>query len=45
MKSFASKNTNVEYLLCVIDIFTKYAGVKPLKDKNEKQLIMILSKY
>ena len=45
MKSFSSKNKNVEYLLCVIDIFTKYARVKPLKDKNEKQLIMILSKY
>ena len=45
MKSFSLKNKNVEYLLCVIDIFTKYARVKPLKDKNEKQLIMILSKY
>ena len=45
MKSFSSKNKNVEYLLCVIDIFTKYAWVKPLKDKNEKQLMMILSKY
>ena len=45
MKSFSSKNKSVEYSLCVIDIFTKYAWVKPLKDKNEKQLLMILSKY
>ena len=34
MGSPSSKNTNVKYLLCVIDVFTKYAGVKPLKDKK-----------
>ena len=31
-----SKNKNVKYLLCVIDFFTKYAWVKPLKDKKGK---------
>ena len=25
MESLSSKNKNVKYLLCVIDIFTKYA--------------------
>ena len=31
MESLSSKNKNVVYLLCVIDFFTKYAWVKPLK--------------
>ena len=33
MELLSSKNKNVKYLLCVIDCFTKYAWVKPLKDK------------
>ena len=36
MKSLSFKNKNVKYLLCLIDIFTKYAWVKPLKDKKGK---------
>ena len=32
----SSKNKNVKYLLCVIDVFTKYGWVKPLKDKKGK---------
>ena len=36
MESFSSKNKNVKYYLCVIDVFTKYAWVKPLKDKKSK---------
>ena len=36
MGSLSSKNKNVKYLLCVIDDFTKYAWVKPLKDKKGK---------
>ena len=31
MGSLSSKNKNVKYVLCVIDVFTKYAWVKPLK--------------
>ena len=34
MGSLSSKNKNVKYLLYVVDAFTKYAWVKPLKDKN-----------
>ena len=34
MGSLSSKNKNVKYLLCVIDIFTKYAWLKPLRDKK-----------
>ena len=36
MGSLSSKNKNAKYLLCVIDVFTKYAWVKPLKDKKAK---------
>ena len=34
MGLLSSKNKNVKYLLCVIDAFTKYALIKPLKDKR-----------
>ena len=34
MESLSSRNKNVEYFLCVINIFTKYAWVKPLNDKK-----------
>ena len=30
----SSKNKNVKYLLCVIDVVIKYVWVKPLKYKN-----------
>ena len=39
MESFSSKNKNVEYLLCVIDLFTKYAWVKPLKDRKDDTVL------
>ena len=39
MGSLSSKNKNVKYLLCVIDVFTTYAWVKPLKDKNGKTVL------
>ena len=39
MGTFSPKNKNVKYLLCVIDIFTKYAWVKPLKDKKCKTVL------
>ena len=39
MESLSSKNKNVKYLLCAIDVFTKYAWVKPLKDKNGKAVL------
>ena len=28
----------MKYLLCVIDVFTKYAWIKPLKDKKSKTI-------
>ena len=36
MESLSSKNKNVKYLLRAIDVFTKYAWVKPLKYKKGK---------
>ena len=39
MGSFSSKNKNVKYLLCVIHVFTKYAWVKPLRDKKSKTVL------
>ena len=36
MKPLSSKNKNVKYLLCVIDVLTKYAWVEPLNDKKVK---------
>ena len=39
MESLSFKNKNVKYLLCVIDVFTKYAWVKPLKDKRGKTVL------
>ena len=39
MESLSSKNKNVKYSLCVIDLFTTYALVKPLKDKKCKTVL------
>ena len=45
----SSKNKNAKYLLCVIDVFTIYAWVKPLKDKKRKAVfnatIKIVNEY
>ena len=37
--SLPSKNWSVKYLLCVIDLFTKYARIKPLKNKKGKTVL------
>ena len=39
IKPLFSKNKNVEYLLCVIDVSSKYVWVKPLKDKKGKTVL------
>ena len=39
MGSLSFFNHGVKYLLCVIDVFTKYAWVKSLKDKNAKTVL------
>ena len=44
MKSLSSRKKSVKHLLCVIDFFTKYALVKPLKDKNCKTVLNAIAK-
>ena len=39
MESLSSNNKNVKYLLRAVDVFTKYAWVKPLKDKKDKTVL------
>ena len=39
MRLFSSKNKSVAYLLCVIDVFTKHAWIKRLKDKKVKTVL------
>ena len=39
MELLSSKNKNVKYFLCVIDVFTKYAWVKLLKYKKGKTIL------
>ena len=38
-ESLSSKNKNFKYLLYVINVFTKYAWVKPLKDKKGRTVL------
>ena len=40
MQELATKNKNVKYLLCVIDVFTRFAWVIPLKISFRQQLQM-----
>ena len=39
MESLSSMNKNVKYSSCAIDVFTKCAWVKPLKDKKGKTVL------
>ena len=34
MQSLSKYNEGIKYLLCTIDLFSKYAGVVPLRDKK-----------
>ena len=39
VESLSSKNCCVKYLLCVVDVITKYAWVKPFKNKKAKTVL------
>ena len=41
MGSLSSKYKNVKCFLCVIDVFSKYACVKPLKDEKIKTVLNV----
>ena len=36
IKSLSDKKKFVRYLLCIVDVFTKYAWIKTLKDEKGK---------
>ena len=44
MQSLSSKNCDVKYLICIIDVLTKYVSVRSLKSKKLKQFLMVLLK-
>ena len=44
MQSLNKYNKGIKYLLCVIDLFSKYACVVPLKDKREITIVNAFQK-
>ena len=39
MQSLSKYNKRIKYLLCAIDLFSKYAWVIPIKDKKETSIV------
>ena len=44
MQSLSRKNKGIKYLLCAIDLFSKYAFVVPLKDKKGISIVNAFDK-
>ena len=44
MQSLSRKNEGIKYLLCAIDLFSKYAFVIPLKDKKGMSIVNAFNK-
>ena len=44
MQSLSRKNKGIKYLLCVIDLYSKYAFVTPLKDKKGISILNAFNK-
>ena len=44
MQSLSKYNKGVKYLLCAIDLFSKYAWVIPLKDKKGTSIVNAFQK-
>ena len=44
VSAYQSENGGVRYLLCVIDVFSKYAWVKPVKNKSAATIKQALEK-
>ena len=40
LSNLSKSNDKHRYLLCIIDVFSKYAWVVPIKDKNGKTLVI-----
>ena len=39
MQSLSKYNKGVKYILCAIDLFSKYAWVVPMKDKKSVSIV------
>ena len=39
MQSLSKYNKGIKYLLCAIDLFSKYAWVVPIKDKKGVSIV------
>ena len=44
MQSLSRKNKDIKYLLCAIDLYSKYAFVVPLKDKKGISVVNAFNK-
>ena len=44
MQSLSKYNTGIKYLLCAIDLFSKYAWVIPIKDKKGTSIVNAFKK-
>ena len=44
MQSLSRKNKGIKYVLCVINLFSKYAFVIPLKDKKGNSIVNAFNK-
>ena len=44
MQSLSKYNKGIKYLLCAIDLFSKYAWVVPLKGKKETNIVNAFQK-
>ena len=45
MQSLSKYNKGIKYLLCAIDLFSKYAWVVPIKDKKGTSIVYAFKKY
>ena len=44
MQSLSRKNKGIKYLLCAIDLYSKYAFVIPLKDRKGISIVNVFNK-
>ena len=44
MQSLSKYNKRIKYLLCVVDLFSKYVWVVPVKDKKETSIFNAFKK-
>ena len=44
MQSLSKYNKGIKYLLCAIDLFSKYAWVVPIKDKKGTSIVNAFKK-